>query len=41
MADDSNDTRSVSRTVVTLVDAAVSWASSTQKCVTVSTTQAE
>ena len=40
-ADVSNDRRSVSGTVVTLGGAAVSWVSSTQKCVTLSTTEAE
>ena len=36
-ADKSNDRRSVSWTVITLGGAAVSWASRTQRCVTLST----
>ena len=36
-----NDRRSVSGTVITLGGAAVSWASSTQRCVTLSTAEAE
>ena len=40
-ANESNDRRSVSGTVVTLGGAAVSWASSTQRCMTMSTTEAE
>ena len=40
-ADKANDRRSVSGTVITLGGAAVSWASSTQRCVTLSTTEAE
>ena len=40
-ADKSNGRRSVSGTVVTLGGAAFSWASSTQRCVTLSTTEAE
>ena len=40
-ADKSNDRRSVSGTVLTLGGAAVSWASSTQMCVALSTTKAE
>ena len=36
-ADKSNGRRSVSGTAVTLGDAAVSWASSTQRCVTLFT----
>ena len=40
-ADKSNDRRSVSGTVITLGGAAVSWASSTQRCVTLSTAEAE
>ena len=39
-ADKSNDRRSVSGTVITLRGAAVSWASSTQRCVTLSTAKA-
>ena len=39
--DRSNDRRSVSRTVITLRGAAVCWASSSQRCVTLSTTEAE
>ena len=38
-ADKSNDRRSVSGTVITLGGAAVSWASSTQRCVTLSTAE--
>ena len=37
----SNDRRSVSGTVITLGGAAVSWASSTQSCVALSTASAE
>ena len=37
-ADESNDRQSVSGTVVTLGAAAVSWSSSYQRCVTLSTT---
>eukprot|EP00904_Undaria_pinnatifida_P007540 jgi/Undpi1/3916/HiC_scaffold_16.g07284.m1 len=40
-ADKSNDRRSVSGTAITLGGAAVSWASSTQTCVTLSTAEAE
>ena len=40
-ADKSNDKRSVSGTVITLRGAAVSWVSSTQRCVTLSTAEAE
>ena len=40
-ADKSNDKRSVSGTVITLGGAAVSWASSTQRCVTSSTAEAD
>ena len=40
-ADKSNDRRSVSGTVITLEGAAASWASSTQRCVTLSTAEAE
>ena len=40
-ADKSNDRRSVSGTVITLEGTAVSWASSTQRCVTLSTAEAE
>ena len=40
-ADESDDRRSVSGTVVTLGGAAVSWASSTQRHVTLSATEAE
>ena len=40
-ADNSNDRRSISETVVTLAGASVSWASSTQRGVTLSTTEAE
>ena len=40
-ADKSNDRRSVSGTVITLEGAAVSWASSTQRCGTLSTAEAE
>ena len=40
-ADKSNGRRSISGTVVTLGGAAFSWASSTQRCVTLSTTEAE
>ena len=40
-ADKSNDRHSVSGTVITLGGAAVSWASSTQRCVTLSTAEAE
>ena len=40
-ADKSNDRRSVSGTVITLGGPAASWASSTQRCVTLSTAQAE
>ena len=36
-ADKSNDRRSMSETLVTLRGSAVSWASSTQRCVTLST----
>ena len=36
----SNDRRSVSGTIITLAGAAVSWASSTQRCVTLSTAEA-
>ena len=39
-ADKANDRRSVSGTVITLGGAAVSWASSTQRCVTLSTAEA-
>ena len=39
-ADKSNDRRSVSGTVITLEGTAVSWASSTQRCVTLSTAEA-
>ena len=39
-ADESNDRRSVSGTVVTLGSTAVSWASRTQRCVVLSTTEA-
>ena len=37
----TNDRGSVSGTVITLGGAAVSWASSTQKCVTLSTAETE
>ena len=37
----SNDRRSVSWTVITLESAAVSWANSSQRCVTLSTAEAE
>ena len=37
----SNDRRLVSRTVITLAGSSVSWASSTQRCVTLSTAEAE
>ena len=40
-ADKSNDRRSVSGTVITLGGAAASWASSTQRCVYLSTAKAE
>ena len=40
-ADKSNDRSSVSGTEITLGDAAVSWASSTQRCVIWSTAEAE
>ena len=40
-ADESNNRRSVSGTVVTLRGAAVNWASSTQRCVTLSTAKTE
>ena len=40
-ADESNDMRSISGPVVTLGGAAVSGASTTQRCVTLSTTEAE
>ena len=40
-ADKSTDRRSVSGTVITLGGSAVSWASSTQRCVTLSTAEAE
>ena len=40
-ADKSNDRRSVSGTVITLEGAAVSWGSSTQRFVTLSTAEAE
>ena len=40
-ADKSNDRRSVSGTIITLGGAAVSWVSSTQGCVTLSTAEAE
>ena len=40
-ADKSSDRRSVSGTVITLGGAVVSWASSTQRCVTLSTAEAE
>ena len=40
-ADKSNDRRSVSGTVITLRGAAVGWASSTQRCVTLSTAEEE
>ena len=40
-ADKSNDRRSVSGTVFSLGCAAISWASSTQRCVTLSTAEAE
>ena len=40
-ADKSNDRRSVSGTVISLGGAAVSWASSTQRCVTLPTAEAE
>ena len=40
-ADKSNDRRSVSGTVITFGGATVSWASSTQRCVTLSTAEAE
>ena len=40
-ADKSNDSRSVSGTVITLRGAFVSWARSTQKCVPSSTAEAE
>ena len=39
--DKSTDRRSVSGTVITLRGAAVSWVSSTQRCVTLSTAEAE
>ena len=39
--DKSNDRRSVSGTLITLGGAAVSWASSTQRCVTLSAAEAE
>ena len=38
-ADKSNDRRLVSGTAITLGGAAVSWASSTQRCVTLSTAE--
>ena len=40
-ADKPNDRSSVSGTVITLAGAAVSWASSTQRCVPLSTAEAE
>ena len=40
-ADKLNDRRTVSGTVITLGSAAVSWASSTKRCVTLSTAKAE
>ena len=40
-ADTSNDRRSASGTVVTLGVTAVNWVSNTQRCVTLSTTEAE
>ena len=40
-ADKANDRRSVSGTVITLGGAAFCWASSTQRCVTLSTAEAE
>ena len=40
-ADKSKGRRSVSGTVITLGGAAVSWASSTQRCVTLSTAEAD
>ena len=40
-ADKSNDRRSVSGTAISLRGAAVSWASSTQRCVALSTAEAE
>ena len=40
-ADKSSDRRSVSGTVITLGGAVVSWASSTPRCVTLSTAEAE
>ena len=40
-ADESNDRGSISGTALTLGGAAVSWASSTQRCVMLSTTEAE
>ena len=40
-ADKSDDGRSVAGTVITLGGAAVSWPSSTQRCVTLSTAEAE
>ena len=40
-ADKSKDKRSVSGTVITLGGTAVSWASSTQRCVTLSRAEAE
>ena len=39
--DKSNDGRSVSGTVITLAGTVVSWASSTQRCVTLSAAKAE
>ena len=41
LADKCNDRRSVSGAVITSGCAAVSWASSTQRCVTLSTAQTE
>ena len=40
-ADESNDRRSVSGILVTLRGAAVSWVSGTERCVTLSKTEAE
>ena len=40
-ADESNDRRLVSGTVITLGGAAVSWASSTHRCVTLSRAESE
>ena len=40
LSDKSKDRRSVSGTLITLGGAAVSWASSTQRCVALSTAEA-